>query len=370
MKKIISILLVVALTISATVVKADFTFGEPANLGSPFNSPSREVSFALSADGLEMYISSERSGGLGYIDMWRSTRENVDTPWGPLVNVQEINSRYNEAFPCTSADGLTLYLSDWYDWNAAGDRPGGAGGHDLWKCTRNSRNDPWGPHVNMGAIINSSNAEVSPNVSHDGLILIFASDRSGGLGNYDLWMSTRPTAESDWAPPVNIGPPVNSVYYEGEGWLSTDGLTLFFCSDRPGGMGSYDVWVTTRRSQAAAWNSPVNLGPVINTSSIEGGPSLSPDQKTLYFGSNKFGGIGGWDAYEVPVVPILDFNSDGIVDAADMCIVVDHWGENYSLCDIGPTPLGDGIVDVQDLIVLAEHLFEEFPPVEPVDAVE
>jgi hypothetical protein len=56
---------------------------------------------------------------------------------------------------------------------------------------------------------------------------------------------------------------------------------------------------------------------------------------------------------------IVDFNIDGIIDADDMCIMIDHWGENYSLCDIGPTPWGDGIVDVQDLIVLSEHLFEE-----------
>ena len=54
---------------------------------------------------------------------------------------------------------------------------------------------------------------------------------------------------------------------------------------------------------------------------------------------------------------VVDFNGDGIVDCADMCKIVDHWGEYYPLCDIGPTPLGDGIVDVQDLIVLAEHLF-------------
>jgi hypothetical protein len=47
--------------------------------------------------------------------------------------------------------------------------------------------------------------------------------------------------------------------------------------------------------------------------------------------------------------------------------VIYHWGENYPLCDIGPTPLGDGIVDLQDLIVLAEHLFEEFPPTEPIE---
>lgn len=52
-----------------------------------------------------------------------------------------------------------------------------------------------------------------------------------------------------------------------------------------------------------------------------------------------------------------DFNGDGIVDAADMCITIDHWGENCRLCDIGPAPFGDGIIDVQDLIVLAEYLF-------------
>ena len=61
-------------------------------------------------------------------------------------------------------------------------------------------------------------------------------------------------------------------------------------------------------------------------------------------------------AYDI----IIDFNGDGIVDSADMCIMVDHWGEDYSLCDIGPMPWGDGIVDVQDLIVLAEHLFEDY----------
>ncbi|MFC1795370.1 LamG-like jellyroll fold domain-containing protein [Planctomycetota bacterium] len=61
-----------------------------------------------------------------------------------------------------------------------------------------------------------------------------------------------------------------------------------------------------------------------------------------------------------PSAPRPDFNSDGIVDAVDMCIMIDHWGEDYSLCDISPMPWGDGIVDVQDLIVLAEHLFEDY----------
>ena len=364
MKKIILLVFLLSLGLATKVANADFIFGEPVNLGPPINTPSGEVNFFLSADGLEVYISSDRSGGLGYIDMWRITRENTDNPWGLLVNVQEINSRYNEAFPCLSADGLTLYFADWYSWNAAGDRPGGVGNHDLWMCTRLSTDDPWGPPVNMGAIVNSPNAELLPSVSQDGQILIFTSKRSGGLGDYDLWMSTRPAAEGDWAAPVNMGPAVNSSAYDGDGCLSTDGLALFFCSGRSGGMGWYDMWVTTRRSQAAAWSPPVNLGPAINTSSIEGAPSLSPDQKTLYFASNQPGGIGGFDLYEVPIVPIVDLNSDGIVDAADMCIIVDNWGTDEPLCDIGPMPWGDGIVDVQDLVVLSEHLFEEIPPVE------
>ena len=356
MKKIILLVFLLSLGLATKVANADFIFGEPVNLGPPINTPSGEVNFFLSADGLEVYISSDRSGGLGYIDMWRITRENTDNPWGLLVNVQEINSRYNEAFPCLSADGLTLYFADWYSWNAAGDRPGGVGNHDLWMCTRLSTHNPWGPPVNMGAIINSPNDEVSPSVSQDGKILIFASNRSGGLGNYDLWMSTRPSVQEAWGPPVNMGPAVNSSAYDGEVCLSTDGMALFFCSDRPGGSGGYDLWMCNRPSVHEAWGPPVNLGSVINTSYTEAAPSLSPDLKTLYFVSDQPGGIGGWDIYEVPIVPILDFNGDGIVDSADMLIMVDYWGTGETLCDIAPPPFGDGIVDVQDLIVLAEHL--------------
>jgi hypothetical protein len=68
-----------------------------------------------------------------------------------------------------------------------------------------------------------------------------------------------------------------------------------------------------------------------------------------------------YDIWQVDVTPIVDFNSDGIVDAGDVTIMVDNWHTENTLCDIAPAPLGDGIVDVQDLIVLAEHLFEEVP---------
>ena len=62
----------------------------------------------------------------------------------------------------------------------------------------------------------------------------------------------------------------------------------------------------------------------------------------------------------VPETPSVDFNGDGVVDHADVCILIDHWQKDYSPCDVAPPPFGDGIVDVQDLVFLSEHLFEDY----------
>jgi hypothetical protein len=75
--------------------------------------------------------------------------------------------------------------------------------------------------------------------------------------------------------------------------------------------------------------------------------------------SDRPGGFGDHDLWQATILPVVDFNGDGMVDSADMCTMVDHWGTNEPLCDIGPTPLGDGIVDVLDLIFLSDHLFQE-----------
>jgi len=114
---------------------------------------------------------------------------------------------------------------------------------------------------------------------------------------------------------------------------------------------------------------------------------LQEKRQTFFLGSvgNKIYAIGGSypDSQGEPVMPTSveeydtglgipspDFNGDGVVDSADMCIMVDHWGEDYPLCDIAPPPFGDGIVNVQDLIVLAEHLFEVYPSAETVEVNE
>jgi hypothetical protein len=160
---------------------------------------------------------------------------------------------------------------------------------------------------------------------------------------------------------INLGPTVNSSVRDFAPNISTDGLSLYFDSDRSGGHGDKDLWVTTRPTTEDPWGKPVNLGSTVNSSDADVAPSISADGLSLLFISRRPGGFGDHDLWQAPIVPIVDLNGDGIVDADDMCIIIDHWGTDNSLCDIGPMPWGDGVVDVEDLIVLAEHLFEEIP---------
>jgi len=181
--------------------------------------------------------------------------------------------------------------------------------------------------------------------------------RPGGYGDADIWVTTRATVDDPWGEPVNLGEAVNTPDYDSCPYLSPDGLVLFLHSFRPGGPGGEDMWVTTRPTTSDSWGSAVPLPTPINSTANEGAAGISADGFTFYFVSTRAGGEGGQDIYQAPIITIVDLNDDGIVDAADMCIMVDHWGTDEPLCDIGPMPWGDGIVDVKDLIVLAEHLF-------------
>ena len=335
---------------------ADFYFGEPENLRPAINTPSSELGATTSMDALELYFISDRPGGFGGIDIWVSTRQSVSDPWGSPSNLgPTVNSPYTEGYAKVSWDGLTLCFSDWY----ATPRPNGLGGNDIWMSTRPSRAAPWGTPVNVGAPINSPANDQAPCLSRDGLTLIFASNRAGGDGSNDLWMCTRPTVQDPWDPAVNLGPNVNSGSDDDAPLLSADGLALFFCSDRAGGFGSYDVWMTTRKNTTALWGPAVNVGPVVNTGAAEAPGGFSADMRTLYLISllsDRPGGFGAWDVWQMPILPVVDFNSDGNVDGADMAILADNWGLNESLCDIGPFAWGDGIVDEKDLMVLMERL--------------
>ena len=96
-----------------------------------------------------------------------------------------------------------------------------------------------------------------------------------------------------------------------------------------------DIWISIWSSIDAQWDLPTNLGPVVNSPAGDRQPTISADGYTLYFASNRSGGEGDWDIWQAPIIPIVDLNGDGIVDAIDMCMVADNWGTDDSLCDIG-----------------------------------
>jgi len=350
---------VAAIVLGGGSVRADFTFGEPTNLGPLVNSSRGDEGMTISSDGLSLFFASSRSaaGRIGDWDIWVCTRETTEDEWGSAMNLGPIvNSPQGEGYPSISADGLELYFCSLY-WRPK--RSGGSGGADLWVTKRASVSDPWGTPENLGPLVNSTTDESEPSISADGLELYFS--YGGSASEMDLYVTTRPTKNDAWGEPVNLGPVVNSSsHLDANPCVSSDGLALFFRSSRPGGYGSSDIYLTRRATTSDPWGEPVNLGPTINNSAPQVSHYISPDGSTLYLDT---GGpsMGSYDLWQAPIIPVVDLNGDGIVDSADMCIIVDNWGTADPLCDIGPTPLGDGIVDVQDLIVLAEHLFEEIP---------
>ncbi|RPJ24086.1 MAG: hypothetical protein EHM35_16670, partial [Planctomycetaceae bacterium] len=200
----------------------------------------------------------------------------------------------------------------------------------------------------------------------DGLELFFSSGRS--LTGGGLWVSTRATSSDPWGTPVSLGPSVNSLGPDSPTWISPDGLTLFFCSNRLGGSGGIDAWMMVRPSKESAWGLQGNLGPSINTSYAEGITAVSPDGRwcyvSEYMGANEHagarpGGLGRGDIWQAPIVPVVDFNGDAAVDLIDLEMLIDHWGASETLCDIGPMPWGDGKVDIKDLAVFMTYYEKE-----------
>src|SRR5256885_1423045 len=166
----------------------------------------------------------------------------------------------------------------------------------------------WSTPINLGPAVNSAFADQSPAISKDGLSLYFGSTRSGGSGAFDIWVSQRETVDGAFGLPMNVAP-VNTAFIENVPALSSDGHWLFFNSNRPGGfggvdlVGSYrhhvhdDMCVSTRNSVFDPWSTPVNLGPTVNSPQDDRQAYITSDRRTLFFASDRPGGVGGFDLY-------------------------------------------------------------------------
>lgn len=275
--RIVFVGIVAAMVFGGGRTKADFTFGEPENLGPTVNNSSSYDYFPCpSADGLELFFVSDRPGGSGAEDLWVTTRTSVAEPWGNPINLgPTVNTSYCETGPTLSADGLELYFSAYTE-----------DGFDILMTTRPTRNSAWGEPVSLGSFlyVDGETLVVCPSLTGDGLELYVAM----GYDEWSVGVARRDSRDAPWQAPVRLGPQINSWSCQGHPGISSDGLLLVFsdiyvCSPRPGGFGDTDLWFARRATRDGEWGTAMNLGAPVNTAFGEDCAKISPDGSTLYF---------------------------------------------------------------------------------------
>ncbi|HTX89107.1 MAG TPA: OmpA family protein [Bacteroidales bacterium] len=157
-------------------------------------------------------------------------------------------------------------------------------------------NGEWTPIQSVSDKINLPFSwESQPSISADGRTLYFVSDRSGGYGGYDIYRSIK-NDDGEWGTPINLGPSVNTPGNEKSPFIHPDGKTLYFSSDGWPGLGGYDIFYS-RLNENGTWSKAENLGFPINSPDDEVGFFVSTDGTHGFFASNKYSGVGGWDLY-------------------------------------------------------------------------
>lgn len=206
---------------------------QPAvNIGPPVNTPSHGSNLALSADGGTLFIYKDENGG----DIYRCEL-NSDGSWSepiPLPGI--INSSYEEKSITISKDEKTLYFTS--------NRPGGYGGTDVYKATKDHKGE-WTNVKNLGPVINTNYDEEGPFIDYDGVTLYFSSQGHKGMGGHDVFRSKFDPDKNVWSEPVNLGYPINTPDDDVFFVASADGKKAYYSSVREDGMGYTDIFMIT-----------------------------------------------------------------------------------------------------------------------------
>ena len=219
--------------------------------------------------------------------------KKVDGEWQQAKPISAVNTPDNEAAQCLSPDGQLLVFT-------ACNRKNGAGKCDLF-YTENVCGK-WTPAKMLPAPISTVAWESQPSIAADSKTLFFSSDRKGGIGGKDIWFATR-NEDGTWATPKNLGKNINSNKDEQAPFVHPDGQTLYFLSSGHPGMGADDIFIS-RKQPDGTWGQPVNLGYPVNSQKTEGPIIVSLDGQTAYFSSSIsdfMGAQGKMDIYSFPI---------------------------------------------------------------------
>jgi outer membrane protein OmpA-like peptidoglycan-associated protein len=266
------------------------------NLGKNINSSYPDYCPRLSADQCTMIFTSKRpentgnktyDGGQYFEDIYISTRKDKNSPWTKAANIGwPINTVGNEAAIGISADGqeILIYKDDMGDGNI---------------YSSHLEGDTWTVPAKLNSNVNSKFWEPAAFLSADGNTLYFVSDRPGGHGGTDIYMSKR-TPGGDWGRAINLGPKINTEEDEYSPFIHPDGITLYFSSKGHKGIGGYDVFFSRMIGHnEKTWEEPVNVGYPVNTPGDDAFYMVSPDKQRAYYTSSREGGEGEKDNYVI-----------------------------------------------------------------------
>lgn len=222
----------------------------------------------------------------GNEDFYRSYQFDNKWSYAEYLSKNINTPLYNEGAQCISPDGQFLFFTGC-------NRPDGLGRCDIYISQKEGKD--WSKPVNLGFPVNTKGWESQPSLSSDGKTLYFVSDRDGGLGSYDIWKS-KIGADGKWAMPENLGSNINTRFDEQSPFIHPDNKTLYFSSNGWVGLGNKDLFIA-RLDSNKVWSRPENLGYPINTYGEESGLTINASGTKAFFSSNNYSGFGGFDIY-------------------------------------------------------------------------
>ncbi|MCU0429059.1 MAG: OmpA family protein [Cytophagaceae bacterium] len=239
------------------------------------------------AKNLDRYIEMCHYGKKLVEDSLFLTIENL----GPVIN-----SKYPDYVPVVSADQNVMIFTSRRDNSTGGKRDINDNKfyEDIYITHKDSATNQWGPPQNMGRHINSPGHDACVGLSPDGQKLFLYRSTVGRRKSGDIMAST--LEGTTWSSPILLSTTINSESWDPSASVSVDEKTIFFSSDRPGGYGGTDIYYSTLQPDGQ-WATPINMGPDINTAYNEDAPYIHPDNKTLFFSSRGHQTMGGFDIF-------------------------------------------------------------------------
>jgi hypothetical protein len=227
------------------------------------NTADYETDPALSADGLELFFSSDRPGGAGALDLYRATRSSTSASFGAPVPVTELETIDDDLAAELAPDGLTIYFRR---------------GNEIYRAARPVVGAPFGSVQREGQL-STGFIDSNPTIAGDNLTA--STTRELSNADKELVMYRRDNTGQGWGG-GRVAIEIDTPGIESGGELDATGFGMLFHSDRPGGMGSTDIWFTSRTAIPGTWSAPVPVTE-LNTAGIESDPSGDATWHILVF---------------------------------------------------------------------------------------